>query len=557
MKTTKNRLILTFLFIFIIPVLLGIKLLYIQLWQHETLSLKAEKQTRKKEYSLTGRGIICDRNQKELAVSMDVKSVAVIPRIVGDKKLLSIQLGALLKESPSEIFNKLNNNNGFVWIKRQIDPEITDKIESLDIKGVSLITEQKRYYPQKGGILSASQHNEEKQGNLACHLLGAVNVDNKGLSGIELYYDKVKRNMNLPDNEPFNITLCLDSTLQYIAEEELAEAFLKYRPKKGFVIIQDPSTGEILALACLPSFSTDNYEFSEKDLNNPAVCESLEPGSVIKPLIVAGALSENIVNPEDVTFCENGKWNINKEVVINDHEGYGWLNLEGVLAYSSNIGMAKIGQKMGQDKVYYWIRRFGFGSLTGSCLAGEQRGILPQPRTSRWSSVTGPILSYGQGLSVTGLQLINSYSAVANGGSLLEPQVIKSIVSSRQEVLFAVKPRLIRRVLDEKTAGMVKEYMGKVVEYGTGKLAQVEGYGVAGKTGTAQKYDTVMKKYSTSRHTSYFCGFLPLDKPVLTILVAFDEPETSYWASDTACPTFAKISKKAMNYLKTTTVCLQ
>jgi cell division protein FtsI (penicillin-binding protein 3) len=283
---------------------------------------------------------------------------------------------------------------------------------------------------------------------------------------------------------------------------------------------------------------------------NPAVNEIYEPGSTFKMITTCAALAEHIFKPTDVIFCENGSYNLTKDVSINDHEKRGYLTFEGTLAYSSNIGFAKIGMKLGKEKLFYWVRNFGFGSLTGSRLPGENKGLVYNPyNEKKWSSVTTPNIAFGQGISITGLQLVNAYSAIANGGLLYEPQVVKQVVDNNHKIKWSSQPRIIRRIVSPETASTVTSLLTKVVDYGTGKFASVDGYSCAGKTGTAQKADPVTKKYSVSRYVASFCGFLPAENPRLVILVVVDEPQTTYWASDIACPVFANIGKKAMNYL--------
>jgi cell division protein FtsI (penicillin-binding protein 3) len=531
-----------------------VRLFHLQVLKREFYSSIAETQIRGKRDLPVSRGEIRDRNNRVLTLNLDVDSLAVNPKLIKNKDRLSLELSKALSMSPVEIRNKFESNSYFVWIKRQIDSGVSRRLRRLkktNFPELDFRKETKRYYPL---------------GNVACHLVGAVGVDGEGLSGIEFMFNEqlikkglseaykkvgMRRKINLSSGKPsehVNVVLTIDATLQYIAQKELEKIRDKYRPKRAFVVIQDPSTGEILTLACIPSFYPGSCKFGVKDLNNPVINGVFEPGSVFKIVPAGALLAENIYKPTDLIYCENGKYRITDSVIINDHEKYKYLTFKGMMAYSSNIGFAKTGMKLGREKLYSWIRKFGFGSTTGSKLPGEQRGIVPLPRSRKWTYVTAPIICYGQGIAVTGLQLINAYSVIANGGLLMEPKVVKALVDTRDELVWHFEPIVVRRVISENVAKIIRNMLKEAVTYGTGKKASVEGYKVAGKTGTAQKIDPVTKKYCNKGHIASFCGFIPADAPELTILVVVDEPQGIYWASDVASPAFSNIAEEAMNY---------
>ncbi len=545
MKTINNRLFGVFVSFSFIAILLILRMFYLQIWEYNKYTNLVNKQINTKKVSQTDRGIIFDRQYRTLAMSIDSVSIAASPKYIKDKKLFSEILSRYINASPSEILRKIDNNKNFVWIKRQLhikEPEKLQKIQDIE-KGVIIIREKKRYYPFN---------------KITAHIVGVTNIDGKGLSGIEYIYDMIvdkkdgknqilkvsfDKNSKIP-----NIVLTIDSTLQYIAYREIEKVVEKYHPKKAFVVIQNPNNGEILALVCYPSFDPNTYNFTSNDLLNPVIHEVFEPGSTFKIVTLSAVLSENCFKPDDIIYCENGSFKF-ADIEINDHIKHKYLTLEGITAYSSNIGFAKIGLKLGKENLYKWIKKFGFGCFTGCCFSGEQMGLIFSPFSKRWSVTTTPSISFGQGIGVTGLQLINAFSCIANNGLLLEPIIIKEIIDENNKILWRYKPQIIRHVVSKDVAEQLKNILLKTVEYGTGKLASVDGYNVCGKTGTAQKIDHLTKKYSNTKYIASFCGFLPYENPQITILVVIDEPQTNYWASEVACPVFSSIAKEAMNYL--------
>jgi cell division protein FtsI (penicillin-binding protein 3) len=550
-KEIDKRLLIAFFAMLLIPSLLAMRLVYLQVFKYKEYSAITKTQVIAKRDIPVSRGEIRDRNNRVLALNLDVESLAVNPRMVGNKRDFALKVSRVLSSDPAKIAKKLNSGSRFVWVERYLEPEISRKLKKMGLPGMDFRSETKRYYPL---------------GELACHLIGTVGVDSEGLSGIELMCNKMlikkglsevymkdglQREINMTErksDEHVNVVLTIDATLEYIAQRELEKIREKYNPKRAFVIIQQPFTGEILAISCIPAFNREDRKIDVKDLCNPALNRVFEPGSVFKVVPAAALLEEGLYKPTDSIYCENGKFRLTDDVTINDHEKYKYLTFSGIMAYSSNIGFAKAGMRLGKEKLYLWIRKFGFGSKTESKIPGEQIGIVPSPLSGGWTYTTTPIICYGQGVAVTGLQMVNVYSAIANGGLLMEPNVIKALVTVDENLVWHFKPAVIRRVMSEESARTLNAMLRDVVVYGTGEKAKVQGYQVAGKTGTAQKIDPATRKYSKENYIASFCGFVPADDPMLTILVVVDEPQSNYWASDVAAPAFSDIAAEAMNY---------
>ena len=405
MKLTNNRLQAVVIFFSFAVVSLITRMFYLQVWEYKKYIFLVNKQITNKKILKPERGIIFDRHYRILAMNINSLSIGASPKYIENKDSFSKLVSQYINEPSTEIFKKVDNNENFIWIKRQIDIKNSEKLQNLNVDGLIILNEKKRYYPLN---------------KISAHIVGVTNIDGEGLSGIEYVYNNLIKEINKKDfsNKIFNssidkdlkmpnIVLTIDSTLQYIANKEIEKAVEKYHPKKAFVVMQNPNNGEILALVCYPSFDPNSYNFNSKDLLNPVIHEVFEPGSTFKIVPLSAALSENYFKPEDVIYCENGVFKF-ADIEINDHIKHGYLTLEGITAYSSNIGFAKVGLKLGKENLYRWIRKFGFGSFTGCILAGEQSGLLFTPYSKKWSGVTLPNISYGQGIGVTGLQLINA-----------------------------------------------------------------------------------------------------------------------------------------------------
>jgi cell division protein FtsI (penicillin-binding protein 3) len=349
-----------------------------------------------------------------------------------------------------------------------------------------------------------------------------------------------------------SVVLTIDKTLQYIVEQELAAQMAISKPKSGTVVVQDPHTGEILAMATAPSFNPNMWGIpghteGPETLKNPAVEKVIEPGSTFKIVTAAAALEEQLVRPTDLIDCENGKWQIAGRT-IHDHEKDSVIPFTTVLAHSSNIGTAKLAIKMGQNNLYRFSRAFGFGIPSGVGLPGDGAGILRSPQ--QWKAGSLATISFGQEVGVTVVQMVNAFSVIANGGTLLEPRLFKGIIDEKGDYREWETRRTIRKVISGKTVATMRKILQEVVDNGTGKAAAVSGITVAGKTGTAQKIDPKTRQYSPNRYLASFCGFAPVDRPRLVIGVFLDEPATNYWGGSEAAPLFSRIVRNAAPYLR-------
>ncbi|MDD5258701.1 MAG: penicillin-binding transpeptidase domain-containing protein [bacterium] len=529
------------------------RLYFIQVLQYRKFAGLKEKQYIQTVEIKPKRGTIFDCQGRELALSVDVDSVCAFPRQIENVQETAAKLAKALDLDQEVIKEKLKTDKYFVWIDRKIDAEQAKAVKLYKLKGVGFVKESKRCYPDE---------------HLANQLLGFVGIDNDGLTGIEKYYDEyikgessfvtqgkdAKGRSVLNDTETCynssnsnDLILTIDKTIQYIAERELDAAWAKYSGRNALIIVQKTKTGEILALAGRPTFSYHKIkESSISEMRLRAITDFYEPGSTFKIITAAAALEEKVVKPEDRYFCENGSYKVGP-TVIRDHEKEGWLTFAQVVERSSNIGTAKVANKIGRDKLFYYSKMFGFGSMTGIGLPGEIQGLLRKPKD--WSSISLGRISFGQEIGVTPLQLLNAVNAVANGGMLMQPMIVKAIRNKQGTIIKEYDPQIMRKVISPETAQTLTTILQGVVENGTGAMAQVKGYDVAGKTGTAQKIDPSIKKYSDTKYVASFVGYLPADDPEVTILVIIDEPKEIYWGGSVCAPVFANVARDIMRYL--------
>jgi cell division protein FtsI (penicillin-binding protein 3) len=529
------------------------KLFFLQIQQRDRLSERATKQYERRLPIVSRRGTIYDRSGRELAVSLKVASVFAQPAAIENPERTAKALAPILGQPATHLLSLLTSDKLFVWLERQVEPAQAEAINELNLKGIGLYPESRRYYPRQ---------------ELAAHVLGMVGLDDRGLEGLEHQYDdllggqpeyitaqqdalgRIIFRHEEEGGRPliFDLTLTIDEVLQYTAERELQRAVERSQAKTGTAIVMDPWTGEILALANQPTFDPNNYKrggsFAKR---NRAVTDYFEPGSVFKVILAAGALEEGVVRPSDRFHGENGAIEVGG-VTIRDHEKYGWLTVQEILAHSSNVGAIKIGQKLGKSLYYHYISGFGFGSLTGLDLPGETPGLIRRPRG--WSALSLSVLSLGQEISVTPVQIATAFCAVANGGTLVRPHIVRDLRAQDGSVTRHVEPVMIRRVISQQTAQSLLTILRSAVEEGTGKEAALEQYSVAGKTGTAQKVDPVTGRYSHQRVVASFVGAVPAESPRLVILVTIDEPETLRWGAAVAAPTFREIARDALQYLQ-------
>jgi cell division protein FtsI (penicillin-binding protein 3) len=449
----------------------------------------------------------------------------------------------------------LKSGRSFEWVQRKISSKEAEQIKALQLPGIHFLKENRRFYPNS---------------QLAAHLVGFVGLDSKGLEGIEYQYDALLNGANhvmttdrdalgrgiamgkvpFKKEDPYrNIVLTIDKSVQHITETELGRGVEKWGAKGGMAIAMDPMTGKVLAMASYPTFNPNQFiQYRSKNWRNRAISDMFEPGSLFKTFLAAAALEEQVVRPSDSFFCENGSYTV-YDRTIHDTSKHGWLTFQQIIKFSSNIGASKVGEKMGKERYYRYISAFGFGEKTRVGLPGEGKGIVHHPRY--WPPVALDTISYGQGVSVTGIQLVTALSAIANGGSLMKPYVVEKVVNEKGEVVQCFQPEVVRKVISEETAKKVTALLKVTTEKGgTGEGAVPEGYEVAGKTGTAQKVDSLLGGYSEDRYTSGFMGFAPAQEPKLVLLVVVDEPQGNTYGGVVAAPIFKAIMEKVLPYLQ-------
>jgi len=497
------------------------------------------------------RGRILDRHGRVLATSLVVSSIAARPSEIQHVDTVAAQLAAVLEQPVAMIRQKLTRAVPFVWIARQVTPEVVARLQALELRGIHFERETRRYYPKR---------------HLAGQVLGYVDIDEKGLGGLEHLYnrelagrprqimsqrDALRREVRrlMGENTAYprgaDLYLTLDEWLQYIAEKELAAQVEATRAKNGVVIIMQPHTGDILAMAHYPFFNPNDFRNTAQQVwqRNRTATDPVEPGSTFKLIMAAASLEEHTVRPNEMFFCENGLM-VRNGRRIRDHEPYGWLRFAEIIEHSSNICTIKLGERLSPFMLYQYIRRFGFGEKTMVDLPGEDAGQLRPPQ--QWSRFSHASLAIGQEIAVTPIQLVTAYAAVANGGRLMRPRMVERIVDGEEIQDF--RPEMRRQALDPQTAERLRAVFGGVVARGTGKLAAVDGYTVGGKTGTAQKAER--GGYSHSKIMASFVGFVPVEEPQLVILVMVDEPQLLRWGSQAAGPVFRRIAQEALRYLQ-------
>jgi cell division protein FtsI (penicillin-binding protein 3) len=393
-------------------------------------------------------------------------------------------------------------------------------------------------------------------------------LDGNGLEGIEFFYDryltgkqreveifrdargdgfKTDSGHEAAAGSGGNLYLTIDQTIQYIAENALTETVDRYKAEAGMAIVMRPSTGEILAMAQAPLFNPNAYPRNDKSRwRNRAITDQFEPGSTMKIFSAAAAIESAGIHPNDIFYCENGAYRIGRNVV-HDHKKHGWLSLQQIVKYSSNIGAVKIGEKVGPKRLHRTLKKFGFGEKTGIDSPGETTGILAD--YSRWSDIDTGAVAFGHGVSVSALQLVTAVAAIANNGVLMKPYIVARITDANGETVKRFEPEPVRRVISLETARVVKNILKTVVtEGGTGASAALDGYSVGGKTGTARKLDAT-GRYSNQHHIASFTGFAPADRPEIVVLVIIDEPRENYYGGVVAAPVFKRIAQESLNYL--------
>ena len=531
-----------------------VRLADLQIVQHESLLAKSEKQSQGTMKIHFGRGTIFDRNGNELATNLEVESVFVVPQEVRDRKYTSRVLASALNQNYDRIYKEVSSKKQFTWIKRKVPADEITHLKKLALSGVNFRSEQKRFYPKR---------------ELAANVIGFVGTDDLGLAGIEhTYQEKLKgvvysqsieqdgkgrtiqalKNLSRSSLGNYDLMLTLDEVIQFTAEHHLKKQVDRYKADSGMVVVMDPYSGEIYAMANVPQFNPNNFNaFPRETWKNNAVVSSYEPGSIFKPIVAAAAIDKGVAQPHDRFFCENGSFKVGKNKIGEaDNHKFGSLSMKEIIAKSSNIGAIKIAQKLGKNFFYEYIQKFGFGEKPGVRLPGVSSGLLGGRRS--WTDYSLASISFGHEIAVTPLQMVAALSAIANGGTLMEPHITKALIRDGK-IVEQIKPKKIRRVISKKTSRQMMEILKFVVKDGTGKNAAVEGFDVAGKTGTAQKYITKTKSYSKTEFVSSFIGYAPADAPRLVILVMIDNPKGVHWGSVVAAPVFREIAKKSLRYL--------
>lgn len=531
--------------------------LELQVLERDKLAQIAEDQCYRDIKIKSIRGEIYDRRGEKLASSLQAHSIFAQPRKIENPRVVSSKLAKALGLKRRDVLKKLKSKKSFVWIKRQAGPEENRLVQALKIQGLGSIKESKRFYPNK---------------EMAAHVLGFVGVDGVGLEGLEIGYDKhlnagetlcrVKRdalgrifvedNENIPrKSRGANVTLTIDQRIQYITEKALVGAIKEYGAKGGMALVINPRTGEILASVVAPGFNPNAFgRYSMAYRRNRILTDTFDPGSTFKVFVVAAALEEGLITPLDKVDCENGTYKVSNHV-IHDHTKSRFLTVNKIIKHSSNIGTVKIGEQLGAETMYKHLKRFSFGRRTGIDFPGESAGLLRPPK--RWRKLDLANVAFGQGVSVTALQLTMAMSALANEGLLMRPYIVDRVTDNSGAVILKRRPEIIRQVVSAKTAREVNAMLRMVVtEGGTGVRAEPLGYPAAGKTGTAQKLDLVRKVYSDEKYFSSFLGFVPYENPKLTIFVALDEPWPKTYGGLVAAPVFKEIAEKVLPMLNVT-----
>ncbi len=547
------------LFIVYLCILSGFTLLISKAFYLEVVKGRKYAELARRQYArevtlLPARGVIMDRDGRILAQSVLVDSFYADPSRINNKSRTAVVISRVLGVDADTVLKKLSADRQFVWIKRLVNPDKARKLMHYHLKGVYALKEYRRFYPDV---------------KLASAVLGFAGIDSKGLAGIELSLDHYLKGNPLSavidvdgHNSPVytgvmfddaslsgdSVVSTIDLNIQFVLQEALKKAVEDQKARNGVGIVMNPETGDILAMAVIPDFNPNTYrDYSLSAFKDIAVENTYEPGSIFKPFIVAAALDAGVISPDEKIFCENGHYKVYNITIRDAESAFGMLSIGDILKYSSNIGAAKIGEKLGPTTLYNYLRRFGFGSQTGIDLPGESPGILNP--VDRWSGVSIDTIPFGQGVSATPLQLVTAMSAIANGGLLITPRIIKEIRKPDGGIVTS-QPVIKRRVISDRTARLVTNMLiGVVNDGGTGTNAHMNGYTVAGKTGTAQIPDPQTGGYYGDRFISSFLGFVPARDPGIVMLIMIIDPQKNPYGGISAAPVFKDIAEKVLPYL--------
>jgi cell division protein FtsI/penicillin-binding protein 2 len=547
-KASTKRLIIIQVLAALWVAAIGARLVQLQVGEHAQLRARAERQQQAGIDLSPTRGVIFDRNGNELARSVEVQSLYASPSKIADPHAAADRLAKLLDLDRDALFKRLTSSQVLVAVKRKLSESEAERVKALSMPGLQFVDEMKRFYVS---------------GATAAHVLGFVDIDERGLGGLELVYDKLvrgrggrlqlevdalKNSYSHEIEEPVpgaNVSLTIDVMIQHYAEKALAAAVRSSRARAGTAVVIRPATGEILALANYPTFDPNNVADSDDSARrNYAVETAFEPGSIFKMVPYAAALEEGLIRPDTLIDCQGGQIRLPGRVVHD--RPYGVLTATKALAKSSNVAAIKIGMKVGNERLARYIESFGFGRRTGVELPAESRGLF-RP-ASEWTPASIGSIPMGHEVGVTAVQAAAAFACIANGGQWVKPHLVSRITSAQGDLLEEHKPES-RRVVSEATAATLTEMLESVVLQGTGKLAQIGGYRAAGKTGTAQKVDEATGRYSNTRYVASFAGFAPISNPEIACIVSLDEPKGAYHGGDAAAPVFARIVADALQIL--------
>jgi len=566
------------LFFFLWATLIASRLFWLQVVRHKEFVERAERQQERTFEVAPRRGVLYDRNLRELAMTVQVDSIFAVPSEIDDKQAAAHALAAVVHTDPedaqtteAQIDSRLDAGRNFAWVARRVTPEVAAKVKALPLKGIYFQKEFQRFYPDN---------------NIAAQVLGYVGLDDNGLGGLELKFepqlhgvpgrmftamDARRHVLGSSEREPApgeNLVLTIDENIQFQAERALDHVMAQTHADNGTVVVQDVHTGQILALAIRPTFNPNLFRRTTPALlRNHAVSDVYEPGSVFKLVTYSAALDQHLAAPDDMIDCQGGKITLAGRV-IHDNQGehYGVIPVHQALEVSSDVAAVKLALKVGPDRFYQYIRDFGFGSRTGAEMPGETRGLLRS--VNRWGGSSIGSIAIGQEVGVTPIQLVTMVSTIANGGVYLPPHVLlpnqvdgtansKTSATPQAPQPFKLGEELpnplpvgAHRVLSTLTAAQMRKMMEGVVLYGTGKPAQLNGYSSGGKTGTAQKIDPATHLYSKTMHIASFAGIAPVNNPVIAVAVVIDNPKGgSYYGNAVSAPVFAEVAQQVLEYL--------
>jgi len=535
---------------------LGIRLAYLHLGDNEHLRSRVQNMRQVEKEILVGRGRILDRNGNIMALDLALKHVFVDPKVIqegGHSRFISRQLARLLELDPAVVASKVNRpDRRFEYVKSFVQEDIALNIRELGMQGVHFEDVSARHYPR---------------GSLSSHVLGFSNLEGVGSMGLEQRYDRYlrgvpgwrvtevdgrrrevydRRGVDIQPQEGSDVILTIDQNLQYFVEKALDRAMTEHNAKGAWAIVQHVRSGDILAMASRPTFDPNDFRSSKEDERlNRAIGYVYEPGSTFKVAVYAAALNEGLIHPDEIVDCENGRW-IHHGRPLRDYHPYGRLTIADALKKSSNIAAAKVALKLGDDRLFNYLKQFGIGSRTGINLPGEEGGIL-NPR-SRWTSLSISRIAMGHEVGVTGMQMVNILSCMGNNGFLMKPRIVRSVVNTKGETVQEIPEEVLGRPINAETASMMCRLLSRITETGgTGARASVDGYHVAGKTGTAQK--PVRGGYSDEENIASFMGLIPAEAPQLSIIVIVDEPQPEHTGGRVAAPVFKEIADQAIRYL--------